>query len=143
MARTLRREPLPPHVSVYEAGMAGYRLIDLWMDSDLCIVVDAMDAGETPGTVREYAAGEIALESLPEPEVSVSSHGARLREALEIGAALGPPYIPGEVRVFGIQIDAGKAGFGAARLSARVDDACERVVDAVRSLCYTASGLPA
>lgn len=139
VARTLGREPLPPYVSVYEAGMAGYRLIDLWMDSDLCIVVDAMDAGEAPGTVSEFDAGQIALECLPEPELSVSSHGGRLREALEIGAALGPPYIPGDIRIFGIQIDPTRSGFGATGLSPYVDEACERVIDAVRSLCYAAA----
>jgi len=115
--------------------MAGFRLIDLWMDSDLCVVVDAMDAGEEPGTVKEFDAEQVMSECLPEKELAVSSHGVRLKEALEIGTALGPPYIPGQVRVFGIQVDAGRTQFGNAGLSPQVCRACDQVVDRVRAVC--------
>lgn len=137
VARTLKHEPLPPHVSVYEAGMAGFRLIDLWMDSDLCIVVDAMDAGEAPGTVREFDAGEVVSSVFPEQELSVSSHGARLKEALELGGALGPPYIPRDVRVFGIQMDPGQGGLGTAGLSPCVEQACREVITRIHELWRT------
>lgn len=140
MARTLAREPLPPYVSVYEAGMAGFRLIDLWMGSDLCIVVDAMDAGEPAGTIREFDAGQLVTGVVPEQAISMSSHGVRLKDALELGLALGPPYIPNELRVFGIQIDAGRAGFGTGRLSTAVEQACDEVVMKIHEMCRSYAG---
>lgn len=134
VARALLREPLPPYVSVYEAGMAGLRLIDLWMGCDLCIVVDAMDAGEPPGTIREFGGAQAALECLGGAGTGISSHGARLKEALELGAALGPPYIPGEVRVIGIQADAERVRFGTEGLSPEVEAACEEVVARIHEI---------
>ncbi len=126
---------MPPYVSVYEAGMAGFRLIDLWMGSDLCIVVDAMEAGEPAGTVKEFDAGQVMTGVVPEQGLSVSSHGARLREALELGLALGPPYIPREIRVFGIQMSKSRGGFGTGGLSLAVEQACEQVVLLVHEAC--------
>lgn len=74
------------------------RLIDLWSDLDLLVVVDAVSSGAAPGTVHRVDPGDGA----PLHDLGLAStHAFSLPEALELGRALG--RAPRRVLVFGVE----------------------------------------
>jgi len=127
VARALSRETLPPNVTVHETGMVGFRMIDIWAGADLCMVVDAMDSGEAPGAIWWFDGPSAVLQCLSERESLVSSHECHLKEVIELGTVLGPPFSPNNLAVFGVQVDCSWLGFGRLELSPSVQKACHRL----------------
>jgi hydrogenase maturation protease len=82
VARRVRRLHLPS-VEVVESAESGLRLVD-YLEAPRLIVVDAVSSGSAPpGTVFI-----LEPQLLPSAE-GLSPHGTGLREALELGRALG------------------------------------------------------
>lgn len=98
----------------------GAGLIEAWSGAEHVVVVDAMQSGARPGTVRRLDAG---AEALPTGLFRYSSHRFGLAEAVETARALG--RMPASLVIYGIE---GRAfGFGEA-LSPEVAEAVEEVV---------------
>jgi len=98
-------------------------LLDRWTGVPLAIVVDAMRSGAPAGTLRRLE-GEALLQAAPDR--LTSSHGLSIRDAYELGRALG--QLPGRLVVY--LIEAGEIGHGE-RLSADVEGAVDRAANAV------------
>lgn len=95
VARRVRRLHLPG-VEVMESAESGLRLVD-YLESPRLIVVDAVSSGGAPpGTVFVLEPGQ-----LPTGD-GVSPHGLGLREALELGRALGMS-MPEEVTLMAVE----------------------------------------
>ncbi len=98
----------------------GAGLIEAWSGAGRVVVVDAMQSGAKPGTVRRLDAG---AEALPTGLFRYSSHRFGLAEAVETARALG--RMPASLVIYGIE---GRAfGFGET-LSPEVAEAVEEVV---------------
>jgi len=114
--RRLRLEGLPPGVEAEELRGGWSDLLVRLGSFERVVIVDAMDAGEAPGTVREI-----------DPAVAGSGDGARLAgghllglaEVLALAEALGLPR-PAELRVIGIQVED----------AASISDRCTPAVEA-------------
>jgi len=74
------------------------RLLELWRDRRLAIVIDAVVTGTTPGTLHVIDA---ATETLPRPLRGQSSHHAGLAEAVTLGRTL--ERMPDALTVAGVE----------------------------------------
>ena len=90
------RRTLPPGVRVVALDGEPARLVDAWAGAPVAIVVDAMRSGAAPGTLRRTelatTAGRDDRVDVPEPVAparSASSHAYSLRDAVDLGRALG------------------------------------------------------
>ena len=82
---------------VREVYAGGLRLLDVLAGYERAIIIDAMQTGAAPGTVRRFS-----IEDMPKTRNLASTHDADLPTALEAGKALGMK-LPGEIVVFGIE----------------------------------------
>jgi len=107
-------------------------LVDLWDRAELAVVVDAMRSGAAVGSVRRLEGEELA--NVP-GERTTSSHGLSVRDAYELGRALG--RVPRRLVLY--LIEAGELGHGE-RLSPAVDAAIGRAAVAVAEELGLAGG---
>lgn len=73
-------------------------LIESWQGSGLVIVIDAVCAGASPGTIHRL---EVGRQGPPLDSKPCSSHGLGLAEAIELARALG--QLPPRLIVLGIE----------------------------------------
>ena len=52
----------PPCVKLIDGGTAGHHLINIVADFDVLIVIDAVQGGETPGTIYRFSLDDIAFD---------------------------------------------------------------------------------
>ena len=99
------------------------RLLDLWADLDLVVVVDAVRSAAPPGTLHRV---EVEGGSLPRELRLASTHAMGIVDALELGRALG--RAPRRLVVIGVE----GASFGTGEeMTPEVARAIDAVVDCV------------
>lgn len=95
--RQLMDMDLPEQVEVVDGGVHSYDLLDFFSQTDICIVVDAMQAGGKPGTIYRAPLDELGLK----PNADIHSlHELSFAEAMHMVRLMG--YDP-EVIVYGIE----------------------------------------
>lgn len=116
-------ERLGERVRVVLAGRPGPGLLDLLVGPDPVVLLDAVRAGLSPGTVIR-----MPLHELPDASVAshpLSSHALGVAETLRLGRSLGRALPPGElVGIEAVQLSPGGG------LSAAVQAGLEAMVDA-------------
>lgn len=130
-AARLIRERAPEGVDVTEVHAGGLRLMDAMVGYDRAFIIDAMQCGTAPGTVRRFSVTELhATRNM------TSTHDTSLGTALQMAAMLGL-QVPTEVTVWGIEaLDA--ATFGE-ELSQEVSAAMDVVVsELLTAICAEA-----
>lgn len=116
--------PLPEGVEVADGGTGGANLVELIADRRKVIVVDAMDAGETPGTILRLTPEDLA----PSDRPHCSLHEFGLVDTLHIAQRLG--CAPDEVIVLGVQPATLESGL---ELSPEMTAAMPRIIAAVHT----------
>lgn len=96
--RELQKRALPPEVDVIDGGTAGLSLLDLMQGYKRVIIVDAVDAGEEPGTILRFSPQEVASGAQAFP---MSLHQAEVLKVLELATYLGQPLPP--IVIYGVQ----------------------------------------
>jgi hydrogenase maturation protease len=104
VARLLAADP-PPGVAVRVWTGDPLRLLDLWAGVDHLVLVDAVAAGERPGTVRRFGA-----DAPFRCDAGTSTHGFGVAATLALARALG--RAPTRIDVWGIEGGAFEAGTG-------------------------------
>lgn len=109
-------------------------LLDLWDGAGLAVVVDAMRSGAVPGTVLRLESSGLSRAALGRP---TSSHGLSVRDAFEIGTALGK--LPRRLVVFLVEAeDLGPGESVSPRVATGVAEAADRVAAEVNAFRRTA-----
>ncbi len=98
-------------VQFHTADRPGAGLLAQWRGAAQVILIDAMLTGAAPGTVRRFAAQELA-----QAQALLSSHGFGVRAALALAAALGER--PVCLAVYGVEIEPGDGSAGEEALPA-------------------------
>ena len=98
VAEELKKKHWPPSVEVIDGGVAGFGLIDFFLESTKVFLIDAADMNLPPGTIRRFAADAIRLQ---EEAPKLSMHEVSLLEVLGITRALDSS--PREIIIIGIQ----------------------------------------
>ena len=73
------------------------RLVAAWHGRPVVVIVDAIVAGDPPGTVHVIT----DLDQLPDAAAGASSHGGGIAEAVALGRALG--HLPDRLLVVGVE----------------------------------------
>jgi hydrogenase maturation protease len=119
VAQHMARLPLPDHVEVIDAGTAGTELAALLEHRRLAVVVDAIDAGQPPGSV--YRLDPDSLQ--PASHSGLSVHDLHFLHALAETRLLGTA--PQRVVILAVQVADTATGIG---LSPPVAHAANRVL---------------
>jgi len=122
VARSLK-EAAPEHVRVLEESGEATALIESWQGADTVILIDALDSGAKPGTVRRLDAHG---QPIPTRFFHCSTHAFGVAEAIELARVLG--RLPPRLIVYGIEGKTFEAGLG---LSPEVEKAAQEVVERV------------
>jgi len=81
----LREVPLPPNVTLVEAGIVSHQLIPDFHEADLLIFIDAVEAGDTPGSIFRFKPEDMQFMS----QLKVSLHDMSLIDVLHMTALTG------------------------------------------------------
>jgi len=76
----LRDKPLPPNVTLIEAGIVSHQLIPEFHEADLLIFIDAVEAGDTPGSIFRFKPEDISSMS----QLKTSLHEMSLMDVLQM-----------------------------------------------------------
>ncbi len=125
VARLLAEEGTAPGVQVVEGALGGINLLFEMEGAQRVIVVDAVDMGAAPGTVRVFTPQEV--EVVP-PAMIASLHQVGLEQVLELGQLIG---VQPQVHIVGIQPEVVAPGF---ELTETVTQAVPEALAAVRRL---------
>jgi hydrogenase maturation protease len=117
------RGRVPDGVEVVSCELEPSRLIEAWEGAASALVVDTIESGGEPGTLRRFDATAAAV---PARAFRSSTHAFGVGEAIEVARALG--RLPAHVVVFGVEGGEYAAGAG---LTPPVAAAVERAVAAV------------
>ncbi|MEX2722041.1 MAG: hydrogenase maturation protease [Candidatus Wukongarchaeota archaeon] len=97
----LEKEKLPENVKVEEAGLVGLSIIDIIIDYDRLIIVDAIKSNGEPGTIYELSIEDLSTH----PFLHFSStHEVDFLTALEVGKKLFPEKIPKDITILAIEV---------------------------------------
>jgi hydrogenase maturation protease len=91
-AARLLRSQVPSGVRVIEQSGEGTALAESWKDAESVIVVDAVQSGAAPGTIRRF---DIQKEEIPREIFQGSTHAFGVVDAIELARALKelPPHL--------------------------------------------------
>ena len=118
------RERVPAGVAVIATDGEAGKVLDLFGDADVAIIVDAGLSGATPGTIHRLDAATAAL---PRPMFAMSSHAIGLVETIELARTLGT--LPARCVVYAIEAERFDLGSGlSAPVAAAIDAVCTRVL---------------
>jgi len=95
--RALEGRELPPGVELLDGGTMGIELLPWLEGREKVIFIDAVDAGEKPGTVFRFAPDAVEYDMIPKASV----HEIGLVDAMQMAALTG--RAPGEAVIFGVQ----------------------------------------
>jgi len=87
-------------VTFSKADRPGPGLLERIREQDAAIIIDAMQSGQTPGTLRVIELSELARLERP-----LSGHAMGVAEALALGSELA--LLPDRVHIIGIEMGAG------------------------------------
>lgn len=124
----LQQQNIPDVIELVDGGTSGADLIDILANRRKVIIVDAVDAGKTPGTVIRFE--EDDLENIPNSAMSL--HELGIAETLKMTDALN--CRPQEVVFFGIQPKDITPGL---ELSGEIADVVEVVAEKVLAEAQT------
>ncbi|MGA7216092.1 MAG: hydrogenase maturation protease [Terrimicrobiaceae bacterium] len=109
---------------VKEGSGEGGALMDAWNDADFVVLVDAVESGGLPGTIRRMDARTTGI---PSELFHCSAHGFGVSEAIELARAL--KRLPARLIVYGIE---GRSFALGAELTPEVEAAADEVVRRVK-----------
>lgn len=118
VARRLKELPLP-HTQIIEASGEGAALMEAWKDASAVILIDAVQSGESAGTIHRIDA---LTQTIPQKFFRYSTHAFSVAEAIEMARALN--QLPPRLLLYGIE---GKNFAAGTELSAEVRNAAEEV----------------
>jgi hydrogenase maturation protease len=132
--RLALQDGLPGGVRVMDVGIGGIHLVQEMMRGyDALVIVDAMDGGAAPGTLRLLEAEVPELESWPEDDrrdFLADMHYATPAKALILSKALGA--LPPKVLLLGCQpAETSELGLG---LTEPIEAAVDQAVDEIRGI---------
>ncbi len=116
------RFSFPEDVMVLDGGTAGIELLRYLEGRDLLILIDAMRAGLTPGTVFKVEGDEVPKRFM----TKISPHQIGLSDLLAAGIL--SDQVPKNIILFGVEPERLETGI---YLTAAVESSLEKIIDAI------------
>ncbi|MBI9075290.1 MAG: hydrogenase maturation protease [Desulfatibacillum sp.] len=125
----LKQHALGPEVTLTMGGTGGLALVDMILDCDRLVIVDAIMTGAEPGAVHKLGVKD--LESAM-PFHMVSSHGPGLLEIFRLREALLDLPLPREIII--LAIEAADTATLSETCTPEVEKAVARVADQILNM---------
>ena len=93
----LEKLSLPETIELFDGGTAGFDLINIVANRDKVVVIDAVNGGETPGTIYKFTPEDIKSRSI----MYDSLHQLGIIESLQMAKLL--DKYPKECVIFGVE----------------------------------------
>jgi hydrogenase maturation protease len=97
-AARLLRPLLPERVTIREAPVGGFELMELMEGFERVLIIDAIAKGAAPGTIHFLSASDFTT------VVSSSPHYVGLPEVIQLAERLGIPF-PVDIRILAIDVE--------------------------------------
>ena len=91
---------LPADIVVGESDGEPARLIDMWANADLAVVVEAVRRGAAPGSIVDIDASD-RLDGMARGGQAVGSHSLGIADAIALGLAMG--RTPRRLQIIGVE----------------------------------------
>jgi hydrogenase maturation protease len=129
-------EEMPPLDScLLHRASAGHQIMDLLDGHETCLLIDASQSGEMPGTIRRFDWPDGRIESLR----AESTHGFGAAQALKLAESL--DLLPGKVVLFAVEIASALPGTGPSpAVTAAVPELARLVHELVRQAAQVGVG---
>ncbi len=85
LVNSLAETPFPPNVQILEAGTVSHQLIPLFREIERLIVIDAVEAGDKPGSIFRFTPDDMRFPS----EQKMSLHQISLVDVLRMAELTG------------------------------------------------------
>ena len=85
LIQSLEETAFPPNVQILEAGTVSHQLIPAFRSIDYLIVIDAVEAGDAPGSIFKFSPKDMNFHS----EQKISLHQISLTDVLQMAALTG------------------------------------------------------
>jgi hydrogenase maturation protease len=118
----LKEMPLPVNVEVLDGGTAGLDLVDFIAGRKKLIVIDAVKAGDKPGTIYRLTEKNLAIK----PKAIMSFHEVDLLDAIHMSIVMDEK--PEEIIVIGIEPKDMSDGL---ELSPEIEERLPRIIEVV------------
>ena len=126
VAEELKKQIKKPDITIDNAFTGGMNLLDLMVDHDRAILIDAVKRKEGKlGDVNIFDLGELSAFHTCNP------HDVSLPQALDLAKKLGHKRIPNDIKLVGINIGEFNSEFGE-ELSSEIAKAVPKAVDLVK-----------
>lgn len=126
VAEELKKQIKKPNVTIDSAFTGGMNLLDLMVDHDRAILIDAVKRKEGKlGDVNIFGLGELSAFHTCNP------HDVSLTQAVTLAKKLGQNLIPKDIKIVGINIGELNCEFGE-ELSGEVAKAVPKAVEIVK-----------
>ena len=122
VVKKLKEMPLPANVEVLDGGTARLDLVDFIEDRKKLIVIDAVNAGEKPGTIYRLTEDNLYIK----PKAITSFHEIDFLDALHMSEVMNSK--PEEIVVIGIEP---KDMSGGIELSPEIEERIPIIINAV------------
>jgi len=122
VANRLMEMELPPGVEVIEGGTHGFRLMNIVIEADRLVVVDAVKGGASPGSIYRFDIKDAP--SYP-AAFKTSAHQVGILEVIHLSELVGP--IP-ETTIIGVEPKSLAMGL---ELSSEVEEKLPKVIEMV------------
>jgi hydrogenase maturation protease len=122
VVKKLKEMPLPANVEVLDGGTAGLDLVDFIEGRKKLIVIDAVNAGEKPGTIYRLTEENLDIK----PKAISSFHEIDFLDALHMSEVMNSK--PKEIVVIGIEP---KDMSGGLELSPEIEERIPKIIELV------------
>ena len=85
VAQRMMEMDLPPHVHVVEGGTDGFGLINVIMEADRLILVDAVRGGGKPGSIYRFDIGDCPANA----DIFKTAHQISIQEVINLSGLIG------------------------------------------------------
>ena len=85
LIQSLEETAFPPNVQILEAGTVSHQLIPAFRSIDYLIVIDAVEAGDAPGSIFKFSPKDMNFHS----EQKISLHQISLTDVLQMAELTG------------------------------------------------------
>jgi len=126
VVEALRKEKLPPNVSVFDGATRAFDVLEYMDGADKAVIVDAYKKDGKPGTIYRFSfdpAGEVQDNAM-----NLSMHDINFLDALKAGKGI--YRLPAQIVIIGIEPETPECGLG---LSPELTRALPAIFEAVKS----------
>jgi len=108
VVEALRKEKLPPNVTVFDGATRAFDVLEYMEESDRAVIVDAYKKGGAPGNIYRFSFDP--AHEVQDSALNLSMHDINFLDAIKAGNGI--YKLPSEIIIIGIEPETLECGLG-------------------------------